>query len=100
VSTGSLRGWDRRRFRSNLLVDGSGEDDLVASTVRIGSAVLRITAPIPRCVMTTRDQPGGIPRDLDVLRTIHRDRGGLLAVAATVVQTGVVTVGDSLDPLR
>ncbi|MDQ3663054.1 MAG: MOSC N-terminal beta barrel domain-containing protein [Actinomycetota bacterium] len=96
VSTGSLRGWDRRRFRSNLLLDGVGEDDLVGDTVRVGGAVLRVFAPITRCVMTTREQPDDISRDLDVLRTIHRDRGGRLAVAAAVTHGGQISVTDEL----
>lgn len=98
VTSGSLHGWDHRRFRSNLLFDGAGEDDLVGDTVRVGSTVLRVLAPIPRCVMTTREQPGGISRDLDVLRTIHRDRGGRLAVTAAVTQPGRVSVADTLGP--
>ena len=96
VSTGSLRGWDRRRFRSNLLLGGAGEDDLVGDTVRVGSAVLHVLAQIPRCVMTTREQPGDISQDLDVLRTIHRDRNGYLAVAAAVSQAGTISVADKL----
>ena len=40
--------------------------------------------PIARCVMTTRPQPGGIARDTSVLKTIHRERDGLLAVRAAV----------------
>ncbi|MDQ3103892.1 MAG: MOSC domain-containing protein, partial [Actinomycetota bacterium] len=96
LSTASIGDWDRRRFRPNLLLDGSGEDDLVGSRVRTGAAVLAVNAPIERCVMTTRPQPGDIDRDLDVLRTIHRQRGGRLAVGAVVVSPGQVRVGDEL----
>ena len=32
VSTGSLGPWDARRFRSNLVLEGSGEDELVGSS--------------------------------------------------------------------
>ena len=46
--------------------------------------------------MTTRPQPGGLERDLDVLRTIHRERGGCLAIGAVVRRTGTVEVGDAL----
>jgi uncharacterized protein YcbX len=96
VSTGTIGRWDRRRFRANVLVDGSGEDDLVGARVRAGEAVLDLVKQIPRCVMTTRPQPDGIERDLDVLRVINRERGGFLAVGALVVQPGVVRVGDEL----
>jgi hypothetical protein len=94
VSTGTLGAWDRRRFRSNLLLDGGGEDSLVGSMVAVGDAVLHIGKRIGRCVMTTRPQPGGIERDLGVLRSIHRDRDGCLAVGARVVQAGRVRLGD------
>ena len=40
VSTGTLGSWDRRRFRSNVLLDGAGEDDLMGGRVRLGGAVL------------------------------------------------------------
>jgi hypothetical protein len=51
---------------------------------------------INRCVMVTRPQSGGIGRDLDVLRTINRERDGFLAVGAVVAVPGVVSVGDEL----
>jgi len=98
LSTATITGWEPRRFRSNLLLEGAGEDELVGSRVRVGGAELTVGMRIERCVMTTRPQPGGIDRDLDVLRTIHRERGGNLAVGADVVQSGSVQVGDELQP--
>jgi len=99
VSEGTLRGWDRRRFRSNILLSDSGEDDLVGSRVAVGGVQLALTKQVGRCVMVTRVQPGGVEKDLDVLRTIHRERGGKLAVGASVTGAGLVTVGDELLPL-
>jgi hypothetical protein len=99
VSTGTLGTWDRRRFRANVLLDGSGEDDLVGGTVRLGGAVLDIGMPVSRCVMVTRPQPGGIGRDTGVLKTIHRERGSTLAVGALVPVPGRVAVGDALTPV-
>ena len=96
VSTGTLGSWDRRRFRSNVLLDGSGEDALVGSRVALGEAVIEIGKRIERCVMTTRAQPGGIERDLGVLRTIARERDACLAVGALVSRPGRVSVGDSV----
>ncbi|MGY1727693.1 MOSC domain-containing protein [Geodermatophilus sp. SYSU D01062] len=98
VSTGTLGTWDRRRFRANVLLDGAGEDDLVGSTVRLGAAVLDVLKPVSRCVMVTRPQPGGIGRDTGVLKTVHRERGGTLAVGALVPVPGRVAVGDALVP--
>ncbi|MGY1770288.1 MOSC domain-containing protein [Blastococcus sp. SYSU D00813] len=96
VSTGTLGSWDRRRFRANVVLDGAGEDELVGRRVRLGGAELDVVQPVPRCVMVTRPQPGGIGRDTSVLKTVHRERGGDLAVAALVAVPGPVAVGDEL----
>lgn len=88
-----------RRFRPNVVIDGDGEDTLVGSTVRIGRVVVEVTEQVPRCVMVTRPQPGGIDTNRDVLRWIHRERGGLLAVGGPVTRTGRVHVGDEVTPV-
>jgi uncharacterized protein YcbX len=98
VSTAALGAWDPRRFRANLVLDGGGDDDLVGTSVVVGGAGLDVAMRIGRCVMVTRGQPGAIERDLDVLRTVNRDRGGFLAVGATVGRPGVIAVGDPLTP--
>ena len=98
VSTGTLGAWDRRRFRSNVVLEGAGEEELVGTQLRLGGAVLAVGTPIPRCVMVTRPQPGGIGRDTGVLKTIHRERGGELAVGARVLVAGRVRLGDVLEP--
>ena len=98
VSTATLGAWDRRRFRANVVLDGAGEDALQGERLRLGGAVLAIGTPIPRCVMVTRPQPGGIGRDTAVLKTIHRERGGDLAMAARVLVPGTVRTGDVLGP--
>lgn len=96
VSTGTLGVWDRRRFRSNVVLFGAGEDALVGCRVRLGGAELDVVKPVSRCVLVTRPQPGGIGRDTSVLKTVHRERGGSLAVAALVAVPGEVAVGDEL----
>jgi uncharacterized protein YcbX len=98
VSTATLGAWDRRRFRANVVLDGAGEDDLVGARVRLGGAVLDVVERMGRCVMTTRAQPGGIERDLSVLRTLARERDARLAVAALVREPGAVQAGDALEP--
>jgi uncharacterized protein len=100
VSTGTLGTWDRRRFRANVVLDGEGEDALRGQEAALGSVRLRFGVPIARCVMTTRPQPGGIGRDTSVLKTIHREREGLLAVRAAVLEPGTVRTGDVLVPDR
>jgi uncharacterized protein YcbX len=96
VTSATISAWDWRRFRTNVYLEGEGEDDWVGSTVGLGSAVLEVGMRIGRCVMTTRPQAGGVERDLEVLRTINRDRGGYLSVGALVSQPGSVRVGDTL----
>ncbi len=100
IGTGTIGGWDMRRFRPNVAVDGTGEDDWVGSTLRIGEAVVDVVKQIDRCVMTTRRQPGGIERDVDVLRTINRERANNLGVGSLVVTPGIVRVGDPVQPAR
>jgi uncharacterized protein YcbX len=95
VSTATLGAWDRRRFRPNVVLAGGGEDGLVGSGVRLGGATLAVTTRITRCVMTTRPQPG-LERDLDVLRTVARERHACLAIGALVTAPGAVSVGDEL----
>ncbi|HZR12005.1 MAG TPA: MOSC N-terminal beta barrel domain-containing protein [Acidimicrobiia bacterium] len=97
VSTGSIGTWDRRRFRANVLLDGEGEDGLVGSDVEIGDTVLSVGKRLARCVVTTRPQPGGVERDLDVLKTINRERDGCIAIGALVTRPGTVRVGDGIS---
>ena len=99
VSQDSLGSWDVRRFRPNVVVDGVGEDALIGHRVRIGDTELDVVKAVDRCVVTTRAQRGGIERDLDVLRTINRERAGNLAIGALVVHPGTVTAGDELVDL-
>jgi uncharacterized protein YcbX len=96
LSTSELRDWPVRRFRPNVLVDGSDENQLVGRRIAIGSVVLDVMKRIDRCVMVTRAQPGGIDRDLGVLRTVMRERDGFLGVGAIVAGSGEMQVGDEL----
>jgi uncharacterized protein YcbX len=95
VSTATLGSWAPARFRANVLLDGHGEDTLVGRKVRLGACVLDVVKQIDRCVVVTRAQ-AALPVDRDVLRTIHRERGGFLAVGALVDRPGAVGVGDRL----
>ncbi len=99
ASLASIASWDVRRFRMNVIVDTGGEDALIGGRVRLGRAVMEVVKPIDRCVMTTRPQPGGIERDLDVLRRINAERAGNLGIAAMVEVGGVVRIGDELTPI-
>ncbi|MGH3744730.1 MAG: MOSC domain-containing protein, partial [Mycobacteriales bacterium] len=67
--------WDPRRFRSSILIDHPGdefaEQDWVGRTLHIGTAVLSVFAPTPRCVMITLDQQD-LPGDVGLLRTLAK----------------------------
>lgn len=98
IGAGTVGDWDMRRFRPNVVIDGTGEDAWVGETLRLGDAVVTVSKQIDRCVMTTRAQPGGIERDVDVLRTINRERSNNLGIATLVQTPGVVRVGDVVEP--
>lgn len=99
VSMGSLAGEDLRRFRPNVVLDGAGEDELVGSTVRLGTASLEIVKGIRRCVVVTRPQPG-LRQDLEVYRAVQQRPGQTLCVGALVVGAGTIRIGDEIAPAR
>jgi uncharacterized protein len=104
LSRASMGAEPQRRFRANVVLDGTApggadEDSLVGATVRIGGALVAVSRRISRCVMVTRPQPGGIPRDREVLRRIHRERGGDLSVGGTVTRPGLARAGDEIVPV-
>jgi uncharacterized protein YcbX len=89
--------WHPARFRPNLLIDADGdemvEDEWIGKRVSIGEVELQVHKPCSRCVMTTRVQPGGIERQLDILRHINTAHGTNLGVLARVLQPGRIEVG-------
>ncbi len=101
LSDGSVAqlGYDRRRFRPNVLfegADGPVELGWVGGRVRVGEAVLAVDEPCERCVITTID-PDTIAVDLDVLKRARAELGGDMGVYCTIVEPGVVRVGDPVE---
>jgi uncharacterized protein len=93
--------WDRRRFRPNVLVDiesetGTVENDWVGRTVRIGGFLIKGELPTLRCAMPMHAQ-ADLPRDPSVLRTIVREVNQCLGLYASVIEAGVVDVGDPVE---
>jgi uncharacterized protein YcbX len=95
----------RRRFKMSIELAGTDaydEDAWSGRDVRIGEAVLRVGGQVPRCVLMTRD-PDTAQRDYDVLRAILAHRTPMasgeppLGVYATVVEPGVIHVGDPVE---
>lgn len=98
---------DARRFRMLIEVAGVDrphqEDEWLGREVAIGEAVVRVTRPDARCVITTQDPDTG-ERDFPTLHVIKRYRGLRdgrqldFGVYADVVQPGRVSVGDEITP--
>jgi uncharacterized protein len=104
LGTGTV---DGRRFRMLIeLQDGAAheEDTWVGGRIRLGGAVLQISAPVPRCAITTQDPDTG-ERDLDTLRTIIAYRGLTdgrdidFGVYGEVEQPGRICLGDPVEVL-
>jgi uncharacterized protein YcbX len=94
--------WDVRRFRPNFLIatppgtHGFVEQAWVGRRLRVGEATLEISAPTPRCGMTTRPQ-AELPFDKTILRTIVKEGAQNLGVGAHVRVSGKVRAGDSVE---
>jgi uncharacterized protein YcbX len=89
-------GVDGRRLRPNIVVadvDGLAEREWPGRKLRIGSVVIELVKLRGRCVMTTYD-PDTQAQDLDVLRRIARDFGGRMALDSSVIDGGVIAIGD------
>jgi uncharacterized protein YcbX len=98
---------DPRRFRMLIDLEGGGpheEDTWIDRRVGLGDTVLRISAPVPRCAMTTHDPETG-SRDFDTLRAIKEYRGQvdgkdiMFGVWGEVETPGVIRLGDEVRVL-
>lgn len=100
---------DSRRFRMLIEVAGAErpheEDAWLGHDVAIGEAVVRVTKPDARCVITTQDPDTG-ERDFPTLHVIKRYRGLRdgrkldFGVYADVIRPGRVSVGDVVSPIE
>ncbi|MEV7231458.1 MULTISPECIES: MOSC domain-containing protein [Polymorphospora] len=94
------------RFRPNLVLS-LDHDPEPGQRLRIGpDLVLSVLVPTPRCVVPSLAQPGGVPADPRLLRTLARHhrmpvasygRATCFGRYASVVEPGAVRVG---DPVR
>lgn len=98
---------DVLRFRPNvfLAVDDEVPGDFpelawVGRLLRIGSAVLRVDAACPRCVMISHPLPyAGLPADRTMLRAVHGKANHNAGVYASVVRPGVCGLDDEVEVL-
>jgi uncharacterized protein YcbX len=92
-------GYDRRRFRPNLILGGVAaldERSWEGQTLAVGQALIRIATLRQRCIMVTFD-PDTADQDVEVLLRIHRELGGSFALDAEVIRPGRIEVGDRAE---
>jgi uncharacterized protein YcbX len=99
VGTPAAPGEPTRRYRMLVEVDGAdafSEDDWVGRRLEVGTATLRVTHALGRCVVVNHDPDRGT-KDWAGLHAITRLRPDVtLGVIADVDRPGVVRVGDEL----
>jgi uncharacterized protein YcbX len=91
---------DPLRWRPNLYVRAEAaftrrEPALVGTTLRAGTAVLRVVETIGRCVTPTYDVGTGTALPL-VLEAVATQRGNVVGVYCEVVTPGEVTLGETV----
>jgi len=92
-------GYDRRRFRPNLVlggVEGLAERQWEGARLRIGKAIIGMDDLRARCIMTTFDPDSG-NQDLNVLRRVQREFGGVLGLNSYIVTPGRIAVGNPVE---
>lgn len=87
--------FDLRRFRPNVLLDAA-HPPKARARYRLGGATVEVVKACERCVMTTRPQPGGIERELEVLRHLASQHASRLGMLARVLVPGPVEAGDAM----
>jgi uncharacterized protein YcbX len=98
ISLGTAGELDPRRFRMNLVIDAPdafAEDRYLGHTLRIGGLRLRVDRPDSRCTIITTDPDTG-ERDPAILKEYGRVHDACAGVYCSVVQPGVVAVGDEV----
>ena len=93
---------DPRRFRMSIMMTGTGawaEHGWGGQQIAIGEAVLRVIAPVPRCVITTRNPDSG-STDARVLHALARLRGKndiTCGVWCGIIRPGRIHIGDQVQ---
>jgi uncharacterized protein YcbX len=94
-------GHDGRRLRPNLVigaVSGLAERAWEGRRLRVGGALIEAVSLRRRCIMTTFD-PDTAAQDVEVLKKIHREFAGRLALDCQVVEAGPISEGDPVTLL-
>jgi uncharacterized protein YcbX len=96
VATDGAIGHDGRRLRPNLViggVEGLAERTWEGRGLRVGRALVEAVSLRRRCIMTTFD-PDTARQDVEVLKKIHRELDGRVALDCRVLEPGLVVEGD------
>jgi uncharacterized protein YcbX len=94
---------DSRRFRMTITVTGAdpwAEHSWSGQQVTIGDIALRVLAPVPRCLVTTRNPESGAT-DARILHALARLRGKndiTFGVWCEIIQPGHIQIGDLVIP--
>ncbi len=94
---------DPRRFRMTITITGTdawAEHAWQDQQLTIGAVILRVIAPVPRCVVTTRNPDSG-RTDARILHALARLRGKndiTFGVWCDILRPGRVQVGDLVLP--
>ena len=90
---------DSRRFRMTITIKGTdawAEHAWRGQKLTIGDVILRVIAPVPRCVVTTRNPASG-STDARILHALARLRGKddiTFGVWSEILRPGPIHVGD------
>jgi uncharacterized protein YcbX len=77
-------------------VPGLAERQWEGAQLRIGKVVIGMDDLRSRCIMTTFDPDTG-EQDLNVLKRVQKEFGGVLGLNSYVVTPGRVAVGDIVE---
>jgi uncharacterized protein YcbX len=94
---------DPRRFRMTITVTGAdpwAEHNWSGQQVTIADTTLRVLAPVPRCIVTTRNPESGAT-DARILHALARLRGKhdiTFGIWCEPIQPGHIHVGDLVIP--
>ena len=94
--------WSIQRFRPNLIIDtgsqttGLLEQSWIDKRITIANLAVDCTGTTPRCGAITRAQQG-LPFDKSMLRTVIKEAQQNLGIYGSIVETGLIRVGDSIE---
>jgi uncharacterized protein YcbX len=96
---------DPRRFRMTITITGTdawAEHGWSGQKVTVGEVILRGIAPVPRCVVTTRNPNSGAT-DARILHALARLRGKndiTFGIWCDIIRPGRMHIGDLVIPPR